>query len=340
MATNASGREYKLIIGKQDQSALAIGGDGDLADADFVSGTRLFMRVDQINGINYDAGFTTSEVLRSGRRTYEDGDMIRHYGSGTWSFDFDYLVENKVMLQTLMSLALDIADTTSTITVTPAVANATNDYSHAKGGTVDRVGIVLLEASTSGLSGDDHIMHSAVLNNLTLSMSMGTDGGRLRTSGSFYSGYKPIVKDSGVTGATTASDYEKGIFDCTSISVGGHSVTCSDFSITITNEAQRVGFQGASGEADGYVRGGLYDISGSITVKYDADTADALNDWKANTAYAIAVNDGGNFSFSIPNARMTAHNINFADEGVFVEIPFTATTGAAADGNLAVFKTF
>jgi len=37
---------------------------------------------------------------------------------------------------------------------------------------------------------------------------------------------------------------------------------------------------------------------------------------------------------------MTAHNINFADEGVFVEIPFTATTGAAADGNLAVFKTF
>ena len=65
MATNASGREYKLIVGKQDSSALAIGGDGNLADADFVSGTRLFMRVDQINGINYDAGFTTSEVLRS-----------------------------------------------------------------------------------------------------------------------------------------------------------------------------------------------------------------------------------------------------------------------------------
>ena len=83
----------------------------------------------------------------------------------------------------------------------------------------------------------------------------------------------------------------------------------------------------------------MYDISGSITVKYDADTADALADWKANTAYAIALNDGSNWDFSIPNARMTGHNIDLADEGVFVEIPFTATTGAAGTGNLAVFKT-
>ena len=44
MATTASGREYKCIVGKQDVSELALGGDGSLADADFLSGTRLFMR--------------------------------------------------------------------------------------------------------------------------------------------------------------------------------------------------------------------------------------------------------------------------------------------------------
>ena len=93
MATNASGREYQLVVGKQDVSALAIGGDGSLADADFVSGSRLFMRVAQINGINYDGGFQTADVMRSGRRSLEDGDMIRHYGSGVWTYDFDYLVE-------------------------------------------------------------------------------------------------------------------------------------------------------------------------------------------------------------------------------------------------------
>ena len=65
MATNASGREYKCIVGKQDVSALAIGGDGDLADADFVSGSRLFMRVAQLNGINYDGSFSSATIQSS-----------------------------------------------------------------------------------------------------------------------------------------------------------------------------------------------------------------------------------------------------------------------------------
>ena len=39
MATNYSGRQYSVRVGKQDQSALAIGGDTSIADADFVSGT-------------------------------------------------------------------------------------------------------------------------------------------------------------------------------------------------------------------------------------------------------------------------------------------------------------
>ena len=341
MATNASGREYKVIVGKQDVSALAIGGDGNLADADFVSGSRLFMRLNQTSGINYDGAFQTATVLRSGRRAYEDGDLVRHYGSGVWTFDFDYLVENNIMLETLVSLATGVADTTGTITINAATHDAHEDLSHGST-TADNVGIILLEAgtSTTGLDSDDQIMHSAVLQNLTLAMDMGTDGGRVHASGQFMSGYKPIIKDSGVTGATTASDHEKGLFDFTTLTVGGHAVTVRAFTMTITNPANRVGWQGTSAETDGYVRGGLYDISGSITVKYDANMADALGDWTANpsTGYALALNDGSTWDISIPSARMTGHNIDFADEGMFVEIPWTATTGASASGNLAVLK--
>jgi hypothetical protein len=177
-----------------------------------------------------------------------------------------------------------------------------------------------------------------VLQNLTLAMDMGTDGGRLHASGQFMAGYKPLVGDHGVTGATTASDWEKGLFDFTTLTLGGHAVTVRAFTMTITNEANRVGWQGTSAEADGYMRAGLFDISGSITVKYDANMADAIADWTGNTAYAIALNDGSNWDISIPSARMTGHNIDFADEGMFVEIPWTATTGAAASGNLAVLK--
>ena len=244
------------------------------------------------------------------------------------------------MLQTLLSLATGVDNCSSAITINASVHDAHEDLSHGST-TVDNVGIILLEAgtSTTGLDSDDQIMHSAVLQNLTLSMDMGTDAGRLHASGQFMSGYKPVIKNGGVTGATTASDYEKGLFDFTTLTVGGHAVTCTNFSMTITNPAERVGWQGTSAETDGYVRGGLYDISGSITVKYDANMADALStDWVNNTpaAYALALNDGSNFDISIPSARMTGHNIDFADAGMFVEIPWTATTGASAGGNLAV----
>ena len=340
MATNASGREYNIVVGKQDVSALGIGGDGSVADDDFVSGSRLFMRNASVTGINYDAGFTTAEVLRTGRRSIEDGDLIRHYGSGVWTWDFDYLVENQVVLQSLLGLVTEIADTTGAITITPTVADTTNDYSHASTA-ADNVGIVMLIAppATSGLADDDHIMHSAVLQNLTLSMDVGTDASRLHASGQFMSGYKPIVKDSGVTGASTVSDFEKGLYDFTVRTVGGHTtVTVKSFSMTFTNPATRVGWQGTSAEADGYVRAGLYDISGSITLKYDDSSADALQDWQVNPSvgYAILLNDGSNFDINIPSARMTGHNIDFADEGMFVEIPWRATTGVAHAGNLAV----
>ena len=340
MATNASGRDYKVIVGKQDQSALAIGGDGSLADADFVSGTRLFMRVNQVTGINYDGAFQTGTVLRSGRRAYEDGDFIRHYGSGTWTWDFDYLVENNIMLESLVSLVTGVADTTDTITIDSAVHDANQDLSHGKAGTVDMVGIVLLEAAApdAGLNSSDQIMHSSILQNLTLAMDMGTDGGRVHASGQFMSGYRPLIKDSGVTGATTASNHEKGLFNYTTLTVGGHAVTVRAFTMTISNPANRVGWQGTSAETDGYVRGGLFDISGSITVKYDANTADILNEWvdAPTTGHAIALNDGSTWSISIPSARMTGHNIDFADDGMFVELPWTATTGAAGTGDLAV----
>ena len=342
MATNASGREYNIIVAKQDVSAsnASIGSITDPAATDYVTGTNLFMRNATMTGINYDNAFTTSEVLRTGRRSLEDGDLIRHYGSGTWTWDFDYLVENQVMAQTLLSLATGIEDTSTSAIITPTVANGKEDLSHGAT-TADNVGYIMLNAPASagsGLASHDQCMHSAVLQSLTMSVDAGTDGGRLHMSGQFMSGYKPIVGNHGIDGATTVSDYEKSLFDAGTIEIGSHAVTCRAFSLTISNPASRVGFKSGTGEADGYIRGGLFDITGTITVKYDADTADALADWKANTAYIINLEQNNSFSFNVHNARMTGHNIDFSDEGVFVEIPFRATTGTAGDTNLATIK--
>ena len=340
MASNASGRQYNAIVGIQEGGNLAVGGDGDIVAGDFLSSGNYFMRMASINPINYDAAFQTATILKSGRRTYEDGDFIQQYGVGEWTWDFDYIVENKVLLESLLTLVTEIADTTGTVTVTAAHANANRDYSHAVD--TDLTGIVILEAGTvgTGLDSDDQCMHSAILQNLTLSMDSGTDGGRLHASGQFMSGYLPLIGNHGVTGVSTASNYEKSIFDLTTRTIGGHATTTvKAFSMTITNPATRVAWQGSNAEADGYIRGALFDISGTITIKYDANAADALADWIAGTAYALLL-EVGNFSFNIENARMTGHNIDFADEGMFVEIPWTATTGAAGSGNLAILKAF
>tara|TARA_Y100000310_G_scaffold345032_1_gene461302 strand:- start:2272 stop:3303 length:1032 start_codon:yes stop_codon:yes gene_type:complete len=341
MATsNASGRLYNAIVGIQQTGVLAIGGDGDIADGDFLASGNYFMRMASVNPINYDGSFQTATVLKTGRRTYEDGDYIQQYGNGIWTWDFDYIVENKILLESLLTLVTEVADTTGTITITPAHANAKRDYAHGVD-TPDLCGIVVLEADTvGGLSDHDHCMHSAILQNLTLSYDADVDGGRLHAAGQFMSGYKPIVGNHGVTGVATASDYEKTIFSLATRTIGSHTVkTMKSFSITITNPASRVGWQGTSGETDGYSRGALFDISGTMTLKYDDEMADALADWQAGTAYAIVV-EQSNTSYNIPSARMTGHNIDMADDGMFVEIPWTATTGAAGTGNLAVIKAF
>jgi hypothetical protein len=182
-------------------------------------------------------------------------------------------------------------------------------------------------------------MHSANLQELTLSMSAGTDGGRLRASGQFMSGYKPLIETNTVAADTTASDYARGLFDCTTSTFGGDAAVVSDFSLTISNPASRVGYQGSAGETDGYIRGGAFSITGSITMK--SDSLQQVNDdtfWKANTTAALVLGQGTNLDFNLPAVNVSNISYDMADEGIFQTVDFTATSGADAGGNLAVLK--
>ena len=254
MAKNFSGKQWQCVVGVRDQSATAIGSGAGT----FVNNSNLFMELDTINGIAFDGGLQSSEAVKSGRRMLNDEDMVQHYGSGTWTWDFDYLVKNELLLQQLLGLVYN-GDYHSGDNFTVPVAPVFEDLSHGAGGTVDRTADILLLApedlpsgTDSGLRNADHRLHSAVLNRLTLTMYMGSDAGRLRASGQFMSGYSPLINDSGATGVTTASNFEKGLFDMDTRTIGGMTtVTTKAFNITISNPATRVGFQGASGNCDG-----------------------------------------------------------------------------------------
>ena len=72
----------------------------------------------------------------------------------------------------------------------------------------------------------------------------------------------------------------------------------------------------------------MMDITGSITIKADDNAMEHIDAWQSNSTVAIALNNASTFSFSILAANMSGHNLDLADEGIFVEIPFTVTSGA------------
>jgi uncharacterized protein YdeI (BOF family) len=160
------------------------------------------------------------------------------------------------------------------------------------------------------------------------------------------SGYKPEIGANTVTADTVGgvADYSGGLFLCDTSTLGTDAMTVKSFSITIENPAQRVGYQGTSGETDGYSRGGAFSITGSITMK--SDNLQQINDdtfWKANTTAAIVLKPSSavaatTIDFSIPAANISNISMDMAEEGIFQTVDFTATSGADGTGNLAVIK--
>ena len=334
-----SGREFSAIVGIADNDAgSSVGAVGAATqDANAVSASKFLMRADAVNMFDYSAGYSRAEVARAGSRSLRAEDIVNHYGSGVFTWNFDWLVDNEKGIQNLVELMYPSHGGTITTSITYPAAPTVNDLSHAETAeTVSKLAFILL---TNPLASRDHYMHSANLQELTLSMSAGTDGGRLRASGQFMSGYKPLIETNAIAADTTASDYAKGLFDCTTSTFGGDAAVVSDFSLTISNPANRVGYQGSAGETDGYIRGGAFSITGSITMK--SDSLQQVNDdtfWKANTTAAIVLGQGTNIDFNLPAVNVSNISYNMADEGVFQTVDFTATSGADAGGNLAVLK--
>ena len=339
MARAYSGREWSAIVGIANNDAgSSVGAVGAATqDANHVSLSKVLMRVDATNMFDYSASYQRAEVSRTGVRALRAEDIINHYGSGTWTWDFDWLVDNEKGIQNLLELMYPNHGGTITTSMTYPAAPTVNDLSHGETAeTVSKLAFIILQ---NPLATRDHYMHSANLQELTLSMSATADGGRLRASGQFMSGYKPIIENNSIGADTGEADYAKGLFDCTTSTFGGDAAIVRDFSLTISNPASRVGWQGTGGETDGYSRGGAFSITGSITMK--SDSLQQINDdtfWKANTTAALVLGEGTSLDFNLPAVNVSNISYDMAEEGIFQTVDFTATSGADAGGNLAVIK--
>ena len=108
---------------------------------------------------------------------------------------------------------------------------------------------------------------------------------------------------------------------------------------SIDNPATRVGFQGGSGEADGYSRNSAVKVTGDIVFKADA-TAQAYleSKWQGNVTVPIVIEKDATFSINIPSANISAYAMDMADDGVFINCSWTATLGEDDVSALAVIK--
>jgi len=308
-----SGKQWQLL------TALETGnmGTANSTDAEFYA-----LTVTNVSDLDW-GGVTHEANLRTGQQVKKSTDHYVSQKGASYTVGFEWVVDQEEPFQNLLYLATD--DSSSAYEIAGSYTGGA--YVHG-GNPTPPLATVVVESSDAV---NDRTLTSCGLNELTLSLSSGSEGGRLVASGTFYTGYKPTIGDSGITSFTTGTAYNKSIYDCTTALIDTDAVLVKDFSMTISNPLMRVGYQGGNGDPSEYARAGEVAVSGSISVKYDTASDDALADWLGGTAKNISLGDGSTgFDIDIPSAMYMGHNIDLGDseEGVFVEVPFEATASS------------
>ena len=308
-----SGKQYEAYVSIQT----------DALGTNDVSGTLYKLRLSEVNDIEWSEGFITADVERTGQRVMRPTDHIKKYNGGTFTWSFDNLViENEAVLQLLLQLISEDDSPAGTV----AITGNQGTVAYAQGASTGEYACVVLSSPDAD---KDRLMHSAVLQELTLSMSPDNNGGLLTASGTFYSGYQPVIGAESTSPDATAVDYTKGFFDCTTSQIGGDDVVMNSFDLTISNPAVRVGYEtvnSVDGEPCAYMRGGQISVTGNVTVKLDDNVAQVITeDFLVGTSANISIGDGSSIDFDIPTAKYTGHSHTNTDSGVFVELPFMGT---------------
>ena len=315
-----SGKQFEAYISLQT----------DALGTDDVSGTLYKMRLAQVNDIDFSAGVQLTPVERTGQRVLRPTDHIAVRGGGTYSWSFsDYIVENEALLQLLLQLVTEDDAPTDVVSILGNQGTVAYTESASTG---EYACVVISSPDTD----KDRLMHSAILQELTLSMNPTANGGRLTASGTFFSGYQPVIGTEATATDDTVVNYTKGFFDCSTQSLGGSSVLANSFDLTISNPATRVGFKtvnSIAGEPESYNRGGQINVTGNISVKMDDNSVTMVNNFLGGTSTNVSLGDGSSIDFDIPTAKVTGHELDTGNEGgVFISLPFQAT----ADGTGAL----
>jgi len=316
-----------VYSGKQFESYVSL--QSDALGTNDVSGTLYKLRTPEVNDIDYSAGSTFADVIRTGQRVQRPTDHIAVFKGGTFTWSFsDYVVESETLLQLLLQLVTE--DTSPSVSAEMTGNQATVVYE--QGASTGEYACVVISSPDAD---EDKLMFSSILQELTLSMDPTVNGGRLTASGVFWSGYQPVIGTEGTSANATAADYAEVFFDCTTMTIGGDNVVLNNFDVTISNPATRVGYETVNSieaEPSSYMRGGMISVTGNVSAKLDDNVTDTIDDFRDGTSVNISIGDGAAIDFDIPTAKYTGYTHTSTDSCVFIDLPFMGT----ADGSNAL----
>ena len=319
--------DKSVYSGKQFESYISL--QSDALGVNDVSGTLYKLRTPEVNDIDYSAGSTFADAVRSGQRVQRPTDHIAVFKGGTFTWSFsDYVVENEAVLQLLLQLVTE----DDSPAVSAQITGNQGTVAYEQGATTGEYACVVISSPDAD---QDRLMFSSILQDLTLSMNPTVNGGRLTASGTFFSGYQPVIGTEGTSANATSADYDKGFFDCTTMTIGGDNVVLGNFDVTISNPATRVGYEtvnSINAEPSAYMRGGMIEVTGNVSALLDDNVTDTIDDFRDGTSVNISIGDGSEIDFDIPTAKYTGYTHTDTDSGVFIDLPFKAT----ADGSNAL----
>ena len=178
-----------VYSGKQFESYVSL--QSDALGTNDVSGTLYKLRTPEVNDIDYSAGSTFADVIRTGQRVQRPTDHIAVFKGGTFTWSFsDYVVESETLLQLLLQLVTE--DTSPSVSAEMTGNQATVVYE--QGASTGEYACVVISSPDAD---EDKLMFSSILQELTLSMNPTANGGRLTASGVFWSGYQPVIGTEG-----------------------------------------------------------------------------------------------------------------------------------------------
>jgi len=206
---------------------------------------------------------------------------------------------------------------------------STSQFKHGSANTVP----VTLLFKDGGHNSNDVYFTSCMCTGMELAYGIDSDGGMLKVTATFVTGYEPTEGTLTPTSSTDMGDAVAfNIHNITTSTLGTEDLIVKDFSLNISREVTKVGYDPSNNfQPNGYAIGG-YEVTGNLSCKRDSESVDAIDN---SGSQALAWTDG-TLNISAPKVAVDNAEADFGDNGFMQTIPFRCFYDDASKSNTVV----